>query len=208
MKRTLLIIAIAFLTVTSYCQSIQITQFSVTSVPGGINANLHTISFNGAGFIGSTYIITDNVIDISACFLYNMTAPVPTFENDIFIPISSDYDSYIVNVSVYNSSTTDTCNYISLGGTATATFLSVNDFADLTNDLILFPNPTTGILEISGNVLKINNICVYDQLGRRVRQLHDLAARRIELFGLEAGEYIIELQTDQGTLTKRVLLED
>ena len=85
MKKSLPLCVLLFFMAFGYGQSIQITDMTATPVAGGVNVNLKTVSFNGAGYLSYEYTITANVINLSVCYWFNATLPVLTFDNDFFI---------------------------------------------------------------------------------------------------------------------------
>lgn len=62
----------------------------------------------------------------------------------------------------------------------------------------LYPNPTTGIVNINETGFKINNIEVYNVIGSRVGNSTDLT-------GLVNGIYFLKLYTQGGSVTKRIV---
>ena len=64
--------------------------------------------------------------------------------------------------------------------------------------VFLFPNPTTGIVNIRENGFKINNVEVYNVTGSRVGNSTDLT-------GLVNGIYFLKLYTEGGSVTKRII---
>ena len=74
--------------------------------------------------------------------------------------------------------------------------------------IILFPNPTTGIIEIS-NAQEIEHIVVLDQQGRMVMSKSQLKQDYIDISILDNGIYFlkIQLKNQQAELVRKVLKE-
>lgn len=179
-------------------QSIQITDTSVSAVDGGINVNVQTISFNGAGYLSHDYTITGSTIELSVCYYFNMTAPVLTFDNDFFIPVTEP-GNYTVNVLVYNSASAVTCDYFSLGGTTTTTILSSDDFqAD--PQWGFFPNPADDNIRFNFPADKIR---IFDMTGKLV--LEQMPAQTVNTDGLQDGVYLIHVNAGTEILTKKLI---
>lgn len=180
-------------------QSIQITSMDATAVAGGINVNLKTISFNGAGYLSHSHTITGNTIDLSVCYYFNLTLPVLTFDDNFFIPVT-EAGNYTVNVTVYNSASTEVCDFFSSGGTASDTVLSSDQFDK--PQIALFPNPTNGIVTVS-NDGSIENLTVYDQVGRLV--IHKNSTNTIDLTDLSNGVYLVKGEIATQAFTQKII---
>jgi hypothetical protein len=73
--------------------------------------------------------------------------------------------------------------------------------------VILYPNPTTGGLNISSEQNPITGITVYDVQGRNVAQTEVNAKRTftIDVSQLEQGVYFVAVTTENGIITKRII---
>jgi hypothetical protein len=139
MKKPLLIWVMFGAILNSYCQNILITQLSATSINGGINVNVKTISGTGSGYLSNTYTITGNVIDLSVCYWFDNTLPVLQFNNDFPIPLVSP-GNYTINVKIKLSTSKVTCNnYANTDNkTTTVSYLSTNNFDKIKDSFIFF----------------------------------------------------------------------
>lgn len=187
---------------TSFAQNIQINEVNVSPIDNGLNVNLKTISFNGAGFLSSSYTVTDNVINLDACFWFNATLPVLTFVNDFQIPLENAGD-YTVNITVHNSSSNESCDYYSVGDTYTTEFLSVDQPGNSDGKFTISPNPTTGIINL--NTKSILNLSVYDVAGRLVKSKQNPGSE-MNLQDLPNGVYLVKAQLEKGIATSKVIL--
>ncbi|MCL2302359.1 MAG: T9SS type A sorting domain-containing protein [Lentimicrobiaceae bacterium] len=77
-------------------------------------------------------------------------------------------------------------------------------------EIVIYPNPTTGKMRIESGELRIKNVEFYDAYGRkqnvRVENLHTLE-RGFDISHLSAGVYIVQISTEAGQVTKKVLKE-
>lgn len=204
MKKQFTLCLALLLAAVTQAQGVYITDLSASEVSGGINVNLKTISFNGAGYIGSTYAIDENDITISACYWFDQTLPVPTFDNDIFVPVMAS-GTYTINVNVYNSTMSNACDYFSLSATGSTTVLSTAVLEPV-KDLVIAPNPSNGLIRLSQN-LTIGKVGVYDHLGRVIGSFENIQTNELDLRDLAAGTYLLKFETDNGIMTRKVILQ-
>jgi len=195
-------------TIISNGQSLLINDLNVTAVEGGINVNLHTTSYGGAGHLNNSYEISGNTIIVKMCYWFNNTLPVLQFEDDIMIPLESGGD-YTVTVNVMNSSSSEVCDDYSLAGSETVvvSFLSRTDFETVKENIKLFPNPTNGILAFN-NALEANRISVYDSTGRLVKDFRNLTSNSINLEGLSDGIYALRLEGEKGIHSQKIVFRN
>lgn len=206
MKKILLVILFFGQIMSGYCQNIQIDQITPTAVSGGINVNLLVTTFNGAGYLSNSYTITGNTINLSVCYWFNFTLPVFQMNNDFFVPVANS-GNYTINVSIFHSSSTTTCDYFANGPTGTTSILSANSFENNKGGFALFPNPTNGILEYKENKIAVSQINVYDNVGRLVKQFNNVANNILDLKELNNGVYFIEIMTEKGNTTQKMILK-
>lgn len=62
-----------------------------------------------------------------------------------------------------------------------------------TNEISIFPNPTTGILQIKNKTMLIKNILVTNQLGEIILQQNQLINPGIDLTGFPTGMYFLQI---------------
>ena len=85
------------------------------------------------------------------------------------------------------------------------TTVDINDYT-LDNAVTVYPNPTTGIVQIMNSELRIKNLEVYDVYGKllNVMSVNDHNAA-LDLTGYAKGTYFVRVATDKGVVTKRVV---
>ncbi len=73
----------------------------------------------------------------------------------------------------------------------------------------LYPNPTQNILHIISPNTDIINVDVYDVRGRKVNSVdfNDQATYQIDMSALESAMYFVKINTENGSITKRVVKE-
>jgi len=74
---------------------------------------------------------------------------------------------------------------------------------NMLNNVAVYPNPTTGLVNIEAEGL--NNVVIFDVTGREVRALG--AETTIDISDLEAGVYFFSIETENGTAMKKLVKE-
>ena len=79
---------------------------------------------------------------------------------------------------------------------------------DLENYTLVYPNPTNREVNVQCSFL-IKNIEIYNSLGSMVKEITDIKANHylLDLNTYEKGNYILRLNTNGGTIEKKVLLQ-
>lgn len=80
------------------------------------------------------------------------------------------------------------------------TNLGLSDFTSTT--ITIFPNPTTDILNITGNE-KVKSLEILDFTGKSVTLVND--TKKINVQSLPQGIYLLKITTDKGTETKKFI---
>ncbi|HEX9981200.1 MAG TPA: PKD domain-containing protein [Flavobacterium sp.] len=91
--------------------------------------------------------------------------------------------------------TTNGCE--SLSACTNVTLLNTNQ--NSIGSIRLYPNPTTGLLQLSGN-LAVKNVQVYNTLGM-------LVADKLDISGQSAGIYFVKVTTEEGSFIRKVIKE-
>ena len=208
MKKLLLILFMFSTILNSYCQNILITQLSATSVTDGVNVNVKTISGTGSGYLSNTYTVTGNVIDLSVCYWFDDTLPVLQFDNDFLIPLTTT-GNYTVNVHIKLSTSQVTCDNFATtdNGTLNTSYLSTDNFETSKTDLTFLPNPTNGNVEYKSNKLTINQIDIFDSVGRLVKRVKEISENSLDLNELNDGVYLLKIQTGKGNLNQKIIIK-
>lgn len=206
MKKTLLIALFFLFSIASQSQVMVITSTQATAVSGGINVNLQTATGQGAGLLSDSYTITGNVIDITVCYWFNMTLPVLYFNHDFLIPVPATGD-YTINIHIMMSQSTEVCDNFANPANTTFpfSFMSNQKFADA-NAVRVYPNPSSGLVYLSGIEAAIQALEVFDISGKKVMTATNFTGNNLDLAELRDGIYFIKMQTDQGILNKKIVI--
>ena len=86
-----------------------------------------------------------------------------------------------------------------------ASHSGIDDYP-LDNSVTVYPNPTTGMVQIQNTEFLIQKVEVYDTYGKllNVVNVNDNTAA-IDLTSYAAGTYFVRVMTDRGVVTKRVV---
>jgi hypothetical protein len=84
---------------------------------------------------------------------------------------------------------------------------------DSKHSLTIIPNPTSGQLKIESGKLKIENVEIFDLMGRMVMtvETHGSASvpqqptQELDISKLPTGMYFVRIRTDAGTITRKVV---
>ncbi len=89
--------------------------------------------------------------------------------------------------------------------TITLTTTGINDYT-LDNSVTVFPNPTTGLVQIKNEEWRMENVEVYDVYGKllNVMSVNDHTVN-LDLSGYAKGTYFVKVTTEKGVVTKRVV---
>ncbi len=105
---------------------------------------------------------------------------------------TGDVDAQNINVQFFDAM------FDSSGAT-----LSNEDFKLLTG-LSLYPNPTSGILYINGDISKLKDVNIYSITGQHVMEVKD-NFREIDISKLDSALYFVKLNTEKGTGTIKII---
>ena len=72
-------------------------------------------------------------------------------------------------------------------------------------ELFLYPNPVSSILTIETGDSKVASIRIYTIAGREVKSIEQLIDNRVNIQGLAAGMYLVEVLTDHGILRSKII---
>ncbi len=147
-----------------------------------------------------TYTINGNQINLSTCYHITPLLMITNLNENFFIP-TPDAGTYVVNLTIYSSLTAPACDYSTIQDTRT---LSNANFNFSNADIQLFPNPTNGPLQIEIGNLSLNSIKFYDTIGKLVKVSNDLNSN---ISDMQNGIYYVVLETETGTVTKKIILQ-
>jgi len=212
MKKHIISFFLTILSFNIYCQSI----VNIIVEPNdATSVNVRSIVDHNYGmdFLSHEYIINGSEITLKICFKVYFTTVYTVLENDINIPIESPND-YVLNIEIYKNIINE-CDYSQIIDSATMEFstpltemvsLSTSDIQNsLENQIQLFPNPTNGFLFIDNkSSLKILSVSLSNIFGSKLFSIKK-TSNIIDLRNVNLGVYIVNIETNKGRLTKRLI---
>lgn len=78
----------------------------------------------------------------------------------------------------------------------------------LVKNVFVYPNPTSGLFQITSHELRITNIEIYNVLGEMVLDLpiNQSTSQPINLSSQPSGIYFVQIKTEQGRVVKKLVL--
>lgn len=202
MKKLLLILTTVLMNINFYGQTLDVISSQASQVDGGVNVNLQTHCLSVMYNLEHNYTIDGYQINLSTCYHITPLQLITSLNEDFFIP-TPDSGDYIVNLTIYSSESNSICDYSTIQNNRILT-LSISDFIFLNNDIKLSPNPTNGIFNIETRDQIINNIKIYNSIGKLVKTSKDLENN---ISNLQNGMYYIVLETEKETFHKKIILQ-
>ncbi len=75
------------------------------------------------------------------------------------------------------------------------------------NSISVLPNPVKSTFQLNSNGAQIQNIIIYDILGKAVYEKKSTDQEIFNIYHLKSGYYILKITTDKGTSVKRIIKE-
>ena len=69
----------------------------------------------------------------------------------------------------------------------------------------VFPNPTTGMVQISSSKFQVSSVDVYDVYGKLLKAEVLMDNNTVDMRGCAAGVYFLRVSTENGVVTKRIV---
>ncbi|WP_100610158.1 T9SS type A sorting domain-containing protein [Confluentibacter lentus] len=169
-----------------------------------------------SGVTTTTAILGGNVTDDGGAtvtergIVYNTTG-TPNVNDDTKVQIGSGNGSFsdeIIGliagttyyVRAYATNTTGT-SYGSEENFITSTLGLEEEL--LKNSIGLYPNPVNNLLYLSSNI-KVEKVSLFDVLGKRIDNIK-IENDAINLSNIKIGIYLLKIETDRGSLVKRIV---
>lgn len=154
-------------------------------------------------FLSYTYSLSENTINLDVCYWMNPIQTQPnTIDRNFFVALPTNQD-YIVNYNTFTSQSPEFCDNPIPGPTASHILelgLSLDDFDK--SDLILTPNPTTGMVKLISEST-INTISIYNTIGVLIKRITDNRDIFFNLSELQNGIYIVEIESNGKKKTQK-----
>lgn len=189
---------------------------SPTSNNSIIDVNMKTFTHTDSEFINEEHTVTGNIITMNVCYYVTGFQFANNYQHTFPVTVPSDND-YTIIINLYRSQTQVTCDYTELTDTKTLDFttpltetiyLGVEDFELLENQISIYPNPVKDIVNIDNpNNLIFNSIVVHNILGEKI-EIYTTSFESLDLRYLNSGMYFLELNTEKGNITKKIIVSN
>jgi len=93
---------------------------------------------------------------------------------------------------------------VDMGGYEYGSTLSIDDFGLTENDVKIYPNPTTSVLNIRMKTV-LKQATIYSVLGAKVLQTQSSV---INTSNLKMGMYLIQIQDENGQITTKRFIKN
>lgn len=168
----------------------EITAFTTNGIVGtaSINVANATVSLNVSTFTDIT----------------NLT-PIISVSNFASINPSSGTARDFTNPVIYTVTAQDATTKQWTVSVTKLTAIIDNEM--LNESIVVFPNPTSGELNIDFKELKVNIISasILDVQGKEVYKINDVTKRTIQLNTLMDGFYTLQIETENGVINKKIV---
>jgi hypothetical protein len=87
------------------------------------------------------------------------------------------------------------------------TYVGLHENLEKRNDVLLFPNPSSNIINIHSTDF-INQIEIYDMLGKRIKKIESIIQKeiQIDLNSCLSGNYLVQVITEKGSKVIKLVL--
>jgi len=75
----------------------------------------------------------------------------------------------------------------------------------LSKEIVIYPNPTNGLLTIENGQLKIEKVEIFDVFGRKVETWRAASLQSYDITLFPAGVFFIKIETEKGVVTKKII---
>ncbi|MCQ2276677.1 MAG: fibronectin type III domain-containing protein [Bacteroidales bacterium] len=86
---------------------------------------------------------------------------------------------------------------------ATTLNVGIEDYDAAT--VIVFPNPTTGMVQVSSSKCQVSGVEIYDVYGKLLKAEVLMDNNTVDMRGCAAGVYFLRVSTENGVVTKRIV---
>ena len=160
-----------------------------------ITSNTAVVSWTQAPGTASSWNVLYKESAADSWYTLTVTSPTTTLAG---LTSSTSYDVQVI-AHCTNGLESDP------SATVTLTTTGINDYA-LDNSVTVFPNPTTGVVQIKNGEWRMENVEVYDAYGKLLYEMNvNDHTVNLDLGGYAKGTYFVRVTTERGVVTKRVV---
>ncbi|MCL2510981.1 MAG: M4 family metallopeptidase, partial [Bacteroidales bacterium] len=78
---------------------------------------------------------------------------------------------------------------------------------DIASQITIYPNPTSGEIQVTSYELQVTSVEIYDVMGRKQEIIFNFQLSTFNLTNLPNGIYFLQITTDKGIITKKIVKE-
>lgn len=124
---------------------------------------------------------------------------IDTLTSDTFLIINNPVPDFIVKVKAVND-----CDSSDASVLYVDVVLSVKEVDD-NACIFIFPNPTDNVLQIKSDNFQVNEVLLYDIMGKELKHfIVNATHATFDVSDLQAGMYFLVITTEKGMITKKV----
>ena len=183
-------------------KSISIDTISACNSYTWIDGNTYTSSSNSATFTTINAVGCDSVITLNLTINTGNQVTIDTIINEgqsILVGSNSYTTTGVYVDTLMNSTNCD--SVVTLNLTVNQGGVGINELSLL--NITLYPNPTTGVFTLNGEIENIFTISVFDMMGKEI--LTELNTNTIDMSNQDAGIYFVEIKSgDRKQIVKMI----
>ncbi len=202
MKRILLSMLSVLFAANAFAQ-INIDSFQAQPTAGGLNVivsfNYHSVAY----FRNFDYTVAGDQIQLRLCYVETPLTLMSSGTDTLFIAVPNN-PSYTINANFFSTpNSTMGCEYVNPFYNIGVT-LKNSGFHQLDKKIRIFPNPVTGgKFQVQSDEVEIRKITISDLTGKLLK---DVMSGRVDVSELSSGLYFANIHTDNGVITKKILI--
>lgn len=171
---------------------------------GNLSVYLNVFDVYGFQLSDVNYQKVNDTLTVNICIANGFTAATHSEDTTLQISMPLAPNHYIVNLrNDINCSNLISSEYFPSDITTSI----VQKSSNINNSINLYPNPTTGSINLNvTNNSNISSIELYDVTGRKVK-MYKNSERKLKTNGLINGQYFLKIESEKGLIIKKVLIE-
>ncbi|MFD1553082.1 hypothetical protein DNU06_12190 [Putridiphycobacter roseus] len=122
---------------------------------------------------------------------------------------NTDFWTKPLQTTAYHLTLTDSAGCKGTGGTAVIVYissLSIENLIAEENNIVLYPNPSTGIIYINDEKQSTNSVQIFDAMGRFLVEMEP-SNFQFDLSNFAKGTYLLQIETDENVISRRIILK-
>ena len=196
--------------IATYAQTVEISNVIVQNGNNGsMVVDVSLKSNYGFDIISVSSVAAQNKVEIAVCYVPYVTTVLTRKDTIVNVIPSLGFDNYEIKVRAVKSATVSYCTPQTVTDSSTSIF-TIAGLAQNSSktSLQVIPNPASRFVAIEalGHISQITAIQLLDLNGRQIRS-YAAHQRKLNICGIEAGLYIIRIQTKEAIISRKLIIE-